>query len=328
MKDDLLKITKARAQVLRAIAYQEYQSKKKGATEYDCVGKIPKPLRVPKTTFNDAVKYLEQNLFVMRLNEKMTGKRPSIPFTITTIGQIAWLRYFPDSDNIEIITQLFPNIQLSSIDMIFEQIDHQYMKYTNKFSTGVLKIALDSFHLEKSDVFQEYTKLVKERIELSADDGDLETSLSRWYSVADPVQFKKLSKNMTYYTKNFDELEISIIDRITFLFYYNLIQLVTDISFQMIFSKITPLDIVLDKMKMDKRIIELQNLSVKIDPEVKRNVEELQKAIVKKNKEILKIITSNETVSKIIQDNLKDISNHKNQSFQNISNMFIKTRYS
>jgi DNA-binding MarR family transcriptional regulator len=324
---DILDITESQAKALRAIACYEAKSDSKGATQYSCFKKLPNRLHVSGSTFNDNVKDLEKNQMITPVRGiKKTGGRKTKPYTITEIGQVAWLRHFPLSENIEIIQEIFPNIQLSAIDNIIDQISHHYIKYINKFSIGILKIALDSYHIEESRVIPEYMKkLAKEKIEISTDEGHLETSLTRWYKVVKPGRSKKLkSKYKSDGIENFDELKISVIDRITFLFYYNLIQAVTDSSYQMIFSKITPADTFLYKIMRDEQYTELTKFLSEKGSELSRNVEELRKELVKKKREILKIITSNDTVNKIIQDNLKDIGKHKDQSFENISKIVIK----
>jgi DNA-binding MarR family transcriptional regulator len=312
---DILKVTESQARVLRAIAYYEVDSHKKGSTQYLCYNKVPKEFRVSGSTFNDNIKFLERKLMVTRLEGSDT-KRETKPYTITDIGQVAWLRYFPLSENVDIIKKIFPNIQLSAIDTIINQIDHPGIKYIkNIFAIGVLRIALDSFHIEDPGFTQISNSkiLIKEEIELTGFNGLMKTSYARFYNIIDPLLLKKIEKidkEFSRFTKNFDELQISVIDRITFLFYYNLIQSVTNTSSLGVFVRLMSLGF--NEITNSEELESLGELL------------KLQKELVKKKSEILEKITSNDIVNKIIQDNLKDLNEYKDTYFQNISEIFLK----
>ena len=306
---DILNITKAQARVLRAIAHHEAESSQKGATQYDC-SKLTDKLHISSSTFNDNIKSLEKNLMVLRKEGKTKGNRKTIPYTITEIGQIAWLRYFSSSEKNAIIQKVFPNIQLSAIDDIINQIQHPAIKYIKKnYSRGVLKIALDSFHIEDSSLPEAgyMRKHVLETIELFGDHNLLKTSFGRYYITIDPRRFNKLVKKANRFEKfenNFNELEISITDRITFLFYYTLIQSVRVIIFSRnVLFKMLP------KEKTKKEIEEIMGLSF---------------LVIKKKRKIEKMINSNNTICKIIEKNFEQLKDYENTDFTEILNFFIK----
>jgi len=295
-----------------------------GFAKYDCSSnKIPKKIRIAPSTMHDQMKILTKHQMVLPLKKIKTGKRPpKEPYTITDIGQIAWLRYFELSDNIEIVSKLFPNILLSQIDLIFNEMNHPIMKLMkDKFAIGILKIALNSYHTYDEGLSISDLKLsVKERIELTGASGLVTTSYDRWYSVLPP----SLSNEIAFH-ENHNKLAIGIVDRVVFLFYYNLIQLVTNTSSLMIFSKIssaTP-DILNKKSKirvfLDSSKKEKQN-------QLESLVKFTQKEITRKKSKMLNIITKNIVIMKIMKDNLKQLQEYKelDNDFQSISEVFLK----
>ena len=64
---DILDISEPQARVLRAIAYYEFETRKKGVTQYDCKEKTPKKFRVPNSTFSDQIKELHPKQMVLKL---------------------------------------------------------------------------------------------------------------------------------------------------------------------------------------------------------------------------------------------------------------------
>jgi len=316
---DILNITESQARILRAIAYYEIKSKQKGVTQYACSRKVPKKYQVSDSTFNDNIKKLQKSLRVIKLKKKGKSK----PVTITDIGQIAWLKYFSldkTIEHIEIIKKIFPHILISEIDLIINDISVPEINLIkDKYAANVLKIALDSFHLEQSYPIrnQNYKDTVNEIIDLSSDDGHIKTSFYRDTSVIHPSILSKIKKSLTkqeydvYYAKNYDELEISIIDRITFLFYYILIQ---SVMFEGYAENITLKNILI------KSIEEKDNNFF-------NNIERysnLPSKITKKKKEIMKIVTSKEPIMKIIKNNFEQLKSYKNTDFQKIYDFFVR----
>lgn len=318
MNPDLLNVTETQARILRAIAYYEQKMRElkienEPFSLYSCSSElIPKEIRLARSTFGDKnAQTLVQNLMLTRLKEVKKGKRPAKkkPYTITPLGQIAWLRHFNPLKHYDIVKELFPDIHLSQIDLIIDSIEHAGIKHIrDRFASGILKIALDSFHLEDSSLL---SLNVEERIELSESFGLMTTSYIRTYPVINTSmskQFKKADKRF----RNFDQLDIGLVDRVTFLFYYNLIQSVMDTSYLVNMSKGFPVKSNLYTMMKDNKFG-----SVKEMPG-------LPTAIMKKRKEILKLINSNDRIDKIMKDNLEQLKKYKSGDFQEISDMFLK----
>jgi len=318
MNPDLFDVTETQARVLRAIAYYEHKTKEQGEKEsdpfslYSCNSKlIPKSIWVARSTFGDKnAEKLVQNLMLTQLKKIKHGDRPAKkPYAITPLGQIAWLRYFDPLEHYDIVKEVFPDILLSDVDLIINDIDHIGIKHIkDRFAVGILRIALDSIHLEDSSVL---SLDAEERIELSESFGLMKTSYIRTYPVINTSmseQFKKANKQF----RNFDQLNISMIDRVTFLFYYNLIQSVKDTFYLVNTRKGFSVKHNLYTIMKDNKFGSV------------REVSGLPTAIMRKKKEILEKITSNDRVTKIMKDNLEQLKTYKSGDFQTISDIFLK----
>jgi len=322
---DILDITEPQARVLRAIAYVEADRGEKGATQYLCYKKVPNGFHVSNSTFSENIKELGKKLLVFR-HEDPDSKRDTFPYTITDIGQVAWLRHFPLTQNIDLIKKIFPNIQLSVIDKIISKIEHSGTKHMqDRYSLGILGKALENFHiLEGSHHTPSMTRGMKEVIDLHGDNRLLKTSYVRYYQIDNPVFMKKLTKKeLLDFNKNFQELQINVIDRITFLFYYNLIQSTIDKLYEMQFIKTINIEEDFLKMPNDRKIETLE-LTKKEVIKMFDDLSGFYNKIHSKKKEFLKMIQSNDKISKIMKDNLKNLNKYKDTSFQDISNMFLK----
>ena len=116
---------------------------------------------------------------------------------------------------------------------------------------------------------------------------------------------------MKGFCDNYDELKINIIDRITFLFYYILIQAFSNPAYM---NKIISKEISSQsKIHGEQEYLEVLDKQIRLSTD-----------IVKKKKKIIRIITGNSKVSKIIQSNLKQLSEYENTELQQISNLFLK----
>jgi len=311
---DILNITKSQARILRAIAYYEIESNQKGVTQYACSINVSIDYRVSDSTFNDNIKELQENMMVIELKKK--GSKPN---SITDIGQIAWLKSFPIKENLEIIQKIFPNILIFQVDEIINQIPNQDIKIIkDKYASKVLKTALDSFHIEQTFPTAKpfYKDTVNEIIDLSSNDSNIKTSFTRSLSIIHPSILSKIKQHYTqqeqdeYLFKNYNELEINILDRVTFLFYYILIQSVMfdEYAENIILGNILSKSIA----KNDKKIAQIIN-----------RYSQLPSKITKKKRKIMEIITSNEAIHKIIENNFEQLKGYANTDFQKISNTFI-----
>jgi hypothetical protein len=340
MNPDLFDVTETQARVLRAIAYYEHKTKERGEKEsdpfslYSCNSKlIPKSIWIARSTFGDKnAEKLVQNLMLTQLKKIKHGDRPAKkPYAITPLGQIAWLRHFDPTtksehdipidktkalemklvteEHYDIVREIFPDILLSKVDLIINDIDHIGIKHIkDRFAVGILRIALDSIHLEDSSLL---SLNAEERIELSESFGLMKTSYIRTYPVINTSmseQFKKVDKQF----RNFDQLNISMVDRVTFLFYYNLIQSVKDTFYLVNLRKGFSVKHNLYTMMKDNKFGSV------------REVSGLPTAIMRKKKDILELITSNDRVTKIMRDNLEQLKTYKSGDFQTIYDMFLK----
>ena len=310
---DILEISKAQARVLRSIAFYEDKSKKKGSTQYTSSQKVPNKIHVSGSTFNDNIKKLHGNVMVIGIK----GEGKAKPFTITDIGQIAWLRYFSIKENIDFIHKMFPNIMDLELEGIINDVRNQDIKFIKNNLTGlILKEALDSLHIKHTKNNNPFFKIMlEESIELSSYNDLVKTAYKRYYNIIHPavnnVHLKTMSKIMKGFCDNYDELKINIIDRITFLFYYILIQAFSNPAYM---NKIISKEISSQsKIHGEQEYLEVLDKQIRLSTD-----------IVKKKKKIIRIITGNSKVSKIIQSNLKQLSEYENTELQQISNLFLK----
>lgn len=312
---DILEITDAQARVLRAIAYYEIDSNQKGATQYTCLRKVPEDYRVSDSTFHDNIKKLQENVMVTKLKRKGKSK----PVTITDIGQIAWLRRLPIKENLGIIQKIFPNILIFQVDEIINQIPNQDIKIIkDEYASKVLKIALNSFHIEQTypTIRPFYKDTVIEIIDLSSNDSNIKTSFTRSLSVIHPSILSKIKQRYSqqefdeHFFKNYDELEINIIDRVTFLFYYILIQ---SVMFEGYAENIILENVLLKLIAED---------DADITKAIKR-YSHLPSKITKKKRKVMEIITSNEAIHKIIEKNFEQLTSYENTDFREMSDIFI-----
>jgi len=172
---------------------------------------------------------------------------------------------------------------------------------------------------------------VQETIELSGFYDLVKTSYRRYYNVIHPLLNKSLGKEkeIPNYNKNFDELEISVVDRITFLFYYNLIQSFLESQYALIvIIKILEDDKIknIEKKLADKEITKLVSKYIIKESGKIKDTLQLSREIVKKKKKMMKLISSNEVITRIIQNNLKNLKEYKSNDndFENISSLFLK----
>ncbi len=120
---------------------------------------------------------------------------------------------------------------------------------------------------------------------------------------------KKLNRLMNGFCENYDELKISITERVVFLFYYTLIQAVSNEAhmFKIINEYILP------ELEFDDEE-DYQNTQYKMI--------QLSSDIVKSKKKFFKIISNNKNINEIIEINLKQLSKYENTDLQQFSKLF------
>ena len=307
---DILDITEPQARVLRAIAYYEFETRKKGVTQYDCKEKTPKKFRVPNSTFSDQIKELHPKQMVL----KLTGEKKSKPYTITDLGQVSWLRHYPIEDNLEIINKVFPNIFTKKLRDILDEVDNPIKEIpSDKIIEFLFREALNHFHIEHHYDNTPYAKfMVQELITLSSFNDLVETSYKRHYHIIHPLLNNfKINEFITAtkgFADNYDSLMIKVPDRIEFLFYYILVQSILSTSY------------------MTRIIIKYWPTKIK-DKDIQTVLEnqiQLSKNITRKKKEIIKMITSNNEIQGNIKNNLAQLDEYYNTEFDQFYKLFFK----
>ena len=310
---DILKISDAQARVLRSIAYYEEESSKKGGTQYTSSQKVPNKIHVSGSTFNDNIKKLHKNLMVIEIK----GEGKAKPYTITEIGQIAWLRCFPINENKELFQKIFPNISINKFESIFfEIVSVEKRIKPDILIDGILKNTLDNFHIEQTKGDTPFFKLMlEETIELSSYNDLVKTSYKRYYNMIhlslDTSNYKKLNNAMKGFCEDYDKLKIKLVDRITFLFYYTLIQAISNKAYMFkIINKYVLSELDFDD---DQKYQKVQYKCIQLSAE-----------LIKKKNKIIRVITTNNSIKNIIETNLKQLSEYENIDFQEINNLFFK----
>ena len=307
---DILDISEPQARVLRAIAYYEFETRKKGVTQYDCKEKTPKKFRVPNSTFSDQIKELHPKQMVL----KLTGEKKSKPYTITDLGQVSWLRHYPIEDNLEIINKVFPNIFTKKLRDILDEVDNPIKEIpSDKIIEFLFREALNHFHIEHHYDNTPYAKfMVQELITLSSFNDLVETSYKRHYHIIHPLLNNfKINEFITAtkgFADNYDSLMIKVPDRIEFLFYYILVQSILSTSY------------------MTRIIIKYWPTKIK-DKDIQTVLEnqiQLSKNITRKKKEIIKMITSNNEIQGNIKNNLAQLDEYYNTEFDQFYKLFFK----
>ena len=308
---DILDITEPQARVLRAIAYYEFKNKRKGVTQYNCEEKIPKQFSVPNSTFNDQIKRIIPKQMVLKLTE---GKR-SKPYTITDLGQVSWLRHYPIEDNLEIINKIFPNIFTNEFNTILNKIDNPIKEISSdKIIEFIFREALNHFHIEHHYDNTPYAKfIVQESIILSSFNDLVETSYKRHYHIIHPLLNNfKINEFITAtkgFADNYDSLMIKAPDRIEFLFYYILIHSLSDVGYM---------------FKIIIKHISIKTKNQSEETELLKNQMQLSKNIIKKKKDILKMIVNNNAIQGNIKNNLAQLDEYYNTEFDQFYKLFFK----
>lgn len=304
---DTLNVTESQARVLRAIAYLEFETGKIGVSQYDCIGN-KKEFHVANSTFNDQIKKLQPELMVLKLMETEKAK----PFTITGIGQIAWLRYYEIEDNLEIIKKMFPNIFTVELSRIINDVDNPMEGFSNdKIIQMIFKEALNHFHINSKNENFPYAKFrVEETITLSSYNELIETSYKRYYNFIHPKlensEIIELDKKMKEFSPNYDTLIININDRIEFLFYYILIQALTNVAY------------------LATLIIRHYPLKIKTEETDLANQLQFSKNIARKKKEVINLINSNNNIQGNIKNNIVQLEEYYNTEFDKFCKLFFE----
>ena len=308
---DILDISEPQARVLRAIAYYEFETRKKGVTQYDCKEKTPKKFRVPNSTFSDQIKELHPKQMVL----KLTGEKKSKPYTITDLGQVSWLRHYPIEDNLEIINKVFPNIFTKKLRDILDEVDNPIKEIpSDKIIEFLFREALNHFHIEHHYDNTPYAKfMVQELITLSSFNDLVETSYKRYYHIIHPLLNNfKINEFITAtkgFADNYDSLMIKAPDRIEFLFYYILIHSLSDVGYM---------------FKIIIKHISIKTKNQSEETELLKNQMQLSKNIIKKKKDILKMIVNNNAIQGNIKNNLAQLDEYYNTEFDQFYKLFFK----
>ena len=329
---DILRINEAQSQILNGILAYEKKFKERGTTQYALDKNLSKTERVPGTTFSDNINKLYELGMVKEVKPvskkrkwKKKKTRVSYPYTVTLLGISAYFKSlsFKNFLNKEAYFNYLPSLiknHWNELERIpkSELLQERFSKYLTSILFHTFnQIEIES-PLKKQGTFL-HRKALKENIRLDFGwpvNTCKQIIIERWYSSINKKEKeflqneeKKLKKGSIILDLKmpiFDEIKNNLEERIVFLFFYNIINLIHDPFF---LTQIHYLSYPKTEMKpfeemkyadelYEKRIIANVLLIIFKDKELKRVFIDNFQSILKYF-EMPKIIT---TINNIIND--------------------------
>jgi len=251
---DILRINEAQSQILNGILAYEKKFNEMGATQYALDKNLSKTERVPGTTFNDNINKLYELGMVKEVKPvskkrkwKKKKTRVSYPYTVTLLGIFAYFKSlsFKNFLNKEAYFNYLPSLIKNHWNEL-EQIPKSEL-LQERFSKYLISILIHTFdqieivHLLKEHRTFLYRKTLKENIKLDFRwpvKTHRQIIIERLYSNLNKKEKeflqneeKKLKKGgiiLDLKMPTFDKIENNLEERIVFLFFYNIINLISD----------------------------------------------------------------------------------------------------
>ena len=213
----------------------------------------------------------------------------------------------------EIISDIFPNIINKKLLLIINSIENPIKEIPNEqIVQWILKETFNQFHVNDQKELPYVKFVLEEKISIFSKYKHVETSYIRYYNIIHPQidisEVTKATKMVKDFSENYENLMIKIPDRIEFLFYYILIQIISDVHYS--------LAIIMKNMPTKKDLKELEMLT--------KNQMQLSKNITRKKKKIIKMITSNNEIQGNIKNNLAQLDEYYNTEFEQFYKIFFK----
>jgi len=333
MSDTLNLNNNSQAQILLAMSHEGLLDSPNGTNGFQ----LCKKYKISYAVWNENYKILESKLLIVpdlintvskikKKNSQRT-KRPSYPYILTELGLISLSRYVVKNKrigsrykkktiNIQDITKFIPSIEVN-----WNKLCSLYQ--SEKFKDLLLVILEYAFNqLQFYQIGTGKESFVRETITIhpevrSSDSFNLERFYhGHYYKIG-----KNKGVNIMGLTTNLHEVEEHIelnvmpIDRLAFLFYYNLLRLTRDDSFQL-----QVLQIMNNAFQTTIKKQEIQKLMKKSDPfrKMLQRKERYLIALIHKDKHLKAIFHSclNEINEKIVSKSL----------FQNMSDDFLMSK--
>lgn len=270
---------------------------------------------------------------LMRISfSKTTGKQERQYYEITPLGALIILKETKSSSYIEfeiVLKQLFK--------LLGKHWNELSKKFGDQLLFLILKMSVKQIDLIPSDLGNPKTKdsfrrfygrRLIEKLDLPFDMQETTLSLFRNYTTYSKKDYTHLKRGkFTKYNKNFDEITNSVIERLTFLFYYNILRLkmdplfMTDFLFSLFIEqktqkkqKLTSPYISSTHIEDGPLVQEYENWTLKYHKKIMSELDSTFK-LIKNDKEISHILKENiEYITKKIEslDSIESIKQELN----------------
>ncbi len=231
--------------ILLAMLREGLHNKSEGITGLE----LEKKYQIPYTSWNENYKKLEIKSLIAKdekntiLKKKKRGSerttKPRYPFLLTELGVFYLIKYLIENNEIKIInnkrTKEGEEVTLKEIHNLIPLIGNYWKqlqlkcKMDGKLSSVFLGVLKYSFH-QMELKFDGDAGFIEEITTIKPSSYPYSIKISRFYSGAGPTKQNLIKKSKGPF-KKYTELNVSLIDRLGFLFYYNLIRLGKDLSF-------------------------------------------------------------------------------------------------
>jgi len=290
----MFEITKTHAKILETMVLnQKYEEKKAVGISLYGLRKIG----VAARTFEINKDILLQYQLIRIIKEEKTGLQRRTYYDITPLGFFALLKWFDIKEIQEIFHKKVAKQYLPLIEKHWNELSHMYQ-------TGILFVLKNSIEQidivpPSSTIIGPMGKLIEEVMTLPFEMQEIKISFLRKYSTLpkdELSQIKPMIKKLSIW--NYDQMEIDITKRLTFVFYFNLLRTVhdntssTDIAFK-VWQYKHPFKIQEVQMKKIARakkaiVVEINNFTVAYNTTMEKASNAIME-IIKNEPELLNI---------------------------------------
>jgi len=250
---DILGINNTQAKILKnMLKLEKFDEKKKpfGITGYD----LNKKHLVSISTWIDNHKELATNQLIREVKRHQKRKkkrgRVSYPFTITSLGFFAYLKWLKPKDfvkdfDLELLSNFIPPL-IANHWLELMELGKRHSKLKELFEKllqVILKESVNQIEIERlpKESHTMFGRVLFEKTTIPIVLGKKDMILTRQYQSLSKRELdemtkvqKKLKKGyklLALVLPNYDQIPFNVIKRITFLFYYNLLKLADDIFY-------------------------------------------------------------------------------------------------
>jgi len=258
---DILGINNTQAKILKnMLKLEKFDEKKKpfGITGYDLHKRTDvhrKPL-VSISTWVDNYQELARIQLIREVKRQKKRKkkrgRVSYPFTITSLGFFAYLKWLKPKDfvkdfDLELLSNFIPPL-IANHWLELNELGKRHSKLKELFEKllqVILKESVNQIEIQRlpKESYTRFGRALFEKTTIPIVLGKKDMILTRSYQSLSKRELEEMTKVQKKLKKgfkllalvlpNYDQIPFNVINRITFLFYYNLLKLADDIYYTM-----------------------------------------------------------------------------------------------